>query len=165
LVEEDKKMAAKSNFSVRRSTGRLKRATIGDWVIVFLMLLLIAACILPVMTVLATSLSHHTAVMRREVTFLPVGLQFDAYRDVINDSRFMWSLAWTGIITGIAIVVNLAMTILCAYPLTYESLKGRKVLTVLIIFTMYFGAGLIPTFILFRTLRLLDNPAVLILPV
>ena len=150
--------------AVVKSTGKLKRPTIGDWVIVFIMLLLIAACILPVMTVVATSLSDPTAVMRRDVTFLPVGFQTAAYRDVINDSRFMWSLAWTGIITGIAVVVNLTMTILCAYPLTYDSLKGRKIIMVLIIFTMYFGAGLIPTFILFRTLGLLDHPAVLILP-
>ncbi|MCL2841099.1 MAG: carbohydrate ABC transporter permease [Defluviitaleaceae bacterium] len=147
-----------------RKKGKLKRATIGDWIIVFVMILLILTCILPIMTVVATSLSDPTAVMRRDVTFLPVGFNITAYVDVINDSRFMWSLAWTAIITLIAVVVNLAMTVLCAYPLTYDSLKGRKIITVLIIFTMYFGAGLIPTFILFRTLGLLDNPAVLILP-
>ena len=150
--------------ATRQNTGRLKRATVGDWVIVAIMGLLIIACLLPVITVVATSLSSPEAVMRRDVTFLPIDMHFDAYMSVISDSRFMRSVGWTAIITVIAVVVNLAMTILCAYPLTYESLKGRKILTVLIIFTMYFGAGLIPTFILFRTLGLLDNPAVLILP-
>jgi len=149
---------------VRQNTGKLKRPTIGDWVIVAIMVLLIIACLLPVITVVATSFSSPAAVMRRDVTFLPVEFQVDAYRNVLTDSRFMRSLAWTGIVTAIAVVVNLTMTVLCAYPLTYESLKGRKVLTVLIIFTMYFGAGLVPTFILFRTLGLLDNPAVLVLP-
>ena len=144
--------------------GTLKKPTIGDWVIVAFMLLLIAACILPLMTVIATSLSDPTAVMRRDVTFLPVGLQFDAYRDVLSDARFMRSLGWTGFITFVAVIANLAMTVLCAYPLTYDSLKGRKVITVFVIFTMYFGAGLIPTFILFRNLGLLNHPAVLILP-
>jgi putative aldouronate transport system permease protein len=56
------------------------------------------------------------------------------------------------------------MTVLCAYPLTYNSLKGRKIITFFIIFTMLFGAGLIPTFVLFRNLGLLNNPLVLILP-
>jgi len=144
--------------------SRLKRSTIGDWIIVFVMILLILSCILPILSVVATSLSDTTAIMRREVTFLPVGFQTGAYADVLGDQRFMRSLVFTAIMTFVAVVVNLAMTILCAYPLTYESLKGRKVITVLMIFTMYFGAGLIPTFILFRTLGLLNNPAVLILP-
>jgi len=153
-----------NNKTVSTKKSKLKSAKIGDWVIVGLMALLILACILPVMTVVATSFSDPTAVMRRDVTFLPVGFHTSAYMDVLNDSRFMRSLAWTGIVTVIAVVANLAMTILCAYPLTYESLKGRKIITVFVIFTMYFGAGLIPTFILYRTLNLLDNPAVLVLP-
>jgi len=116
------------------------------------------------MTVVATSFSNTSYIIRRQVTFWPRGFHTYAYRDVLGDARFMWSLAWTGILTGIVVVLNLVMTILCAYPLTYDSLKGRKVITVLIIFTMYFGAGLIPTFMLFRTLGLLNHPLVLILP-
>jgi len=154
-------MSAKT---VRLSTGRLKRATIGDWIIVFIMILLIVSCILPIMTVVARSFSDPTAIMRRDVTFLPIGFHTSAYMDVLGDTRFMRSLSWTAIVTGIAVVANLTMTILCAYPLTYESLKGRKIITVLIIFTMYFGAGLVPTFILFRALGLINNPAVLVLP-
>jgi len=150
--------------AVSAKKGKLKSPKIGDWVIVGFMVLLILACILPMMTVVATSLSDPTAVMRRDVTFLPVGFHTNAYMDVLNDSRFMRSLAWTGILTGIVVVANLAMTILCAYPLTYESLKGRKIITIFVIFTMYFGAGLIPTFILYRRLELLDHPAVLVLP-
>lgn len=149
---------------IRTSTGRLKRSTIGDWIIVAFMLALIAACLLPVITVVATSFSDAHYIARRDVTFLPRGFHTGAYMDVLNDSRFMWSLAWTGIITATAVVVNLTMTTLCAYPLIYDSLKGRKIISVLIIFTMYFGAGLVPTFILFRRLGLLNNPAVLILP-
>ena len=152
------------NKTVRLNTGKLKRATAGDWVIVVMMSLLIVTCILPIMTVVATSFSDPTAIMRRDVTFWPVGFQTGAYMDVLGDARFMRSLIWTGVITVIAVVVNLTMTVLCAYPLTYESLKGRKIITVIIIFTMYFGAGLIPTFILFRSLGLLNNPGVLILP-
>ena len=152
------------NNQVRQNTGKLKRATFGDWVIVFFMLILIASCVLPLLTVVAVSFSDSTYIMRREVTFIPRGFHTDAYRNVLSDARFMRSLAVTAVVTFIAVVVNLAMTILCAYPLTYDSLKGRKVISVLIIFTMYFGAGLIPTFILFRNLGLLNHPAVLILP-
>jgi len=155
-------MNEQTQRTVRKS--RLKRATIGDWVVVLIMCVLILACLLPVLTVVATSFSDASSIIRREVYFWPRGFHTYAYQDVLNDGRFMWALAWTGILTGIVIIVNLFMTILCAYPLTYDSLKGRKTLTVLIVFTMYFNAGLIPTFMLFRTLGLLNSPLVLILP-
>jgi len=163
-VAEDAQMVIPSESKKIISTGKLKRATAGDWVVVVILSLLIISCILPILVVVSTSFSDPTAIMRREVTFLPVGFQTQAYADVLNDSRFMRSLWVTALMTLIAVVVNLTMTILCAYPLTYDSLKGRKIITTLVIFTMYFGAGLIPTFILFRRLNLLNNPAVLILP-
>jgi len=56
------------------------------------------------------------------------------------------------------------MTILCAYPLTYDNLKGKKILNTIIIFTMYFSAGTIPNYILMKDLNLLNNPLSLILP-
>jgi len=138
--------------------------TIGDYLIILLMLILIALCLLPVMNVVASSLSSSTALMRGDVAFLPVEFQLDAYREIFNDARFLRSMAWTAILTAIVVTINLFMTTLCAYPLTYMSLKGRKIITFLIVFTMLFGAGLIPTFVLFRQLGLLQNPLVLILP-
>ena len=149
---------------MKKRKSRLKRATFGDWVIVGIMLLLIISCLLPVLTVVATSFSSPGAIMRREVVFWPVDFHTGAFADVLGDARFMRSLGWTAILTVITVVVNLIMTILLAYPLTFDSLKGRKVITVFVVFTMYFSAGLIPMFILFRQLNLLNSPLVLILP-
>jgi len=56
------------------------------------------------------------------------------------------------------------MTTVCAYPLTYDHLKGRRFFNTLIIFTMYFSAGTIPTYLLIKAVGLLDNPLVLIIP-
>ena len=142
----------------------LKKISIGDVLIIGFMIVLITLCILPIMNVVATAFSSSGAVIRNEVTFFPVEFQTQAFTEVLNDTRFMRSLVWTAILTAIVVVVNLTMTILCAYPLTYMSLKGRKIITFFIIFTMLFSAGLIPSFILFRDLGLLDNPLVLILP-
>ncbi|MCL1925181.1 MAG: carbohydrate ABC transporter permease [Defluviitaleaceae bacterium] len=142
----------------------IKKTTFGDYVIITLMVLLILVCILPVMNVISIALSDAGAIMRREVAFLPVGFNIDTFTTVLGDARFMRSLTWTAVLTAIVVVVNLTMTILCAYPLTFMSLKGRKIISFLIIFTMLFGAGLIPTFVLLRDLNLLNNPLVLILP-
>ncbi|MCL1988487.1 MAG: carbohydrate ABC transporter permease [Firmicutes bacterium] len=144
--------------------GKQRKTDAGDVGIIIFMLFLIALCILPVMNVVATAFSSPGAVMRQAVTFLPVEFQTGSFMDVLSDSRFMRSMAWTGILTAIVVVINLFMTILCAYPLTYDSLKGRKIISLFIIFTMLFSAGLIPAFILFRDLGLINNPLVLILP-
>lgn len=146
-----------------QSSG-IKKTTGGDIFIIILMVLLIILCILPIMNVVATAFSSPGAVSRQDVAFFPVEFQADSIRTVINDGRFMRSLAWTAMLTVIVVVVNLIMTILCAYPLTYMSLKGRKIISFFIVFTMIFSAGLIPTFVLFRDLNLINNPLVLILP-
>jgi ABC-type maltose transport system permease subunit len=88
--------------TVTGKTKRLKRPTIGDWVIVLIMLILIASCLLPVISVVARSLSYPGAIMRREVSFIPVGFHLDAYFDILRDTRFMWSLAWTAILTRLS---------------------------------------------------------------
>ena len=157
-------MNSKTVDSPKKPKSRLHRATIGDWIIVGLMVLLIIVCIMPIMSVVATSLSAPGSIARREVAFWPVNFQIDSYLDVLNTQRFMRSLVWTGILTCIVVVVNLIMTTLAAYPLTYDSLKGRKIITLYMVFTMLFNAGLIPTFVLFRDLNLLNSPLVLILP-
>jgi putative aldouronate transport system permease protein len=56
------------------------------------------------------------------------------------------------------------MTTLCAYPLIYDKLKGRRILSTIIIFTMYFNAGTIPNYLLMKDLGLINNPLVLIIP-
>lgn len=56
------------------------------------------------------------------------------------------------------------MTTICAYPLIYDNLKGRRFINALIIFTMYFNAGTIPTYLLLKDLKLLNRPAVLVIP-
>src|SRR5688500_11244270 len=114
---------------------------IGDWIVAFLCFLLILVCLLPMLNVLARSLSTPEALIRNEVLLWPVGLNFEAYQTVLTDSVYTWSLVWTAILTIIGTVVSMIMTTICAYPLTYDHLKGRKFFNTLIIFTMYFSAG------------------------
>ncbi len=137
---------------------------IGDTIIVFISCLLVLVCLLPMLNLLARSLSSSEALIRNEVMLLPKGLNFNAYRLVLKDPRYTWSLAWTAILTVICTIVSMVMTILCAYPLTYDKLKGRRFLNTLIIFTMYFNAGTIPTYLLLKDLNMLNKPWVLIIP-
>ncbi|GHV37942.1 protein LplC [Spirochaetia bacterium] len=135
-----------------------------DAVIVLILFGVIIVCLLPMVNLLARSLSSPLAIVNRRVSVLPVDFTWESYQYVFKDPSFSRSMLWTAILTAICTLVSLTMTILCAFPLTYDSLKGRKVFNTLIIFTMYFSAGTIPNYILMKSLNLLNNPLVLILP-
>jgi putative aldouronate transport system permease protein len=92
------------------------------------------------------------------------GITMESYRYVFLDPAFTRSMWWTAILTVICTLVSLSMTVLCAYPLTYDNLKGKTLINTIIIFTMYFSAGTIPNYILMKNMGLLDNPLVLIIP-
>jgi putative aldouronate transport system permease protein len=92
------------------------------------------------------------------------GITMESYRYVFMDPAFTRSMWWTAILTVICTLVSLTMTILCAYPLTYDWIKGKTLINTLIIFTMYFSAGTIPNYILMKQMGLLENPLVMIIP-
>jgi putative aldouronate transport system permease protein len=141
-----------------------KSTKTGDIIIASVCFVVILLCVLPLLHVLARSLSSTQAIINRQVAFLPVDLNLDSYRYVFRDPSFSRSLVWTAVLTVICTLWSLAITILCAYPLTYGWLKGKKLINTLIIFTMYFSAGTIPNYILMKDLNLLNNPLVLIIP-
>jgi len=141
-----------------------KNSRLGDAVIVFICILLILVCFLPVLNVFARSLSDPMALVCREVYLWPKNLDVTAYTLVLKDAKYTWSLGWTAILTVICTLLSRTMTTLCAYPLIYQQLKGRKLINSFILLTMYFNAGTIPNFILFKDLGLINQPAVLIIP-
>jgi putative aldouronate transport system permease protein len=144
---------------ITKNTSKL-----GDWTIIVVFILLILVCILPVMNVFARAMSSPDALIRGQVLIWPVGFNLDAFRMVWEDPIYPRALIWTAILTVICTFVSLTLTVACAYPFVYKDLKGRKLINSLLIFTMYFSAGTIPNWLLMRSLNLLDNPLVLIIP-
>lgn len=140
------------------------RYKIGDWCFVIICVLVSIICVLPMLNLLAKSLSSGEYLVRNEVYLLPKGLNFDAYIQVFKNSKYVWAFFWTVILTIICTLVSLTMTTLCAFPLIFEKLIGRGLINVFITITMFFSAGAIPNYLLMKSLGLLDNPLVLILP-
>ena len=136
----------------------------GDLIIAFLLLIVILLCLFPMLTLFARSMSDPMAIVNRKVSFWPVDPTLDSYRFVFRDPSFSRSMLWTAILTVICTITSLVITILCAFPLIDEELKGKTVINTLIVFTMYFSAGTIPNYILMKELGLLNNPLVLIIP-
>ena len=121
-----------------------KRSKAADLAIAFVCLLLIIICLLPMLNILARSLSSTEYILRNQVLLWPKGWNVEAYRLVLTDSKYTWSLAWTAILTVICVGVSMTMTVLCAYPLIYRDLKGRRFFNTMILFTMYFSVGPFP---------------------
>lgn len=137
---------------------------IGDWIIAIICFFIILICLLPLLNVLARSLSSADALIKNKVVLLPVDINFEAYEKILGDSKYVWSLIWTAILTLISTVVSMIMTTLCAYPLIYDKFKGKRFFNTVIILTMYFNAGVIPSYLLMKDLHLMNNPLVLVLP-
>ncbi len=137
---------------------------VWDYVFVVLCLIVSAICIIPMLNLLAKSLSATDYLVRNEVYLLPKGFNFSAYQTVLKDPKYLRAFVWTVTLTIVCTLLSLAMTTLCAFPLIFEKLRGRKAINIFITITMFFNAGTIPNYLLMQKLGLLSNPLVLILP-
>jgi putative aldouronate transport system permease protein len=118
----------------------------------------------PVFYVVSTSLSSPTAIITGRVYFYPVGLTTSAYKHIFRDSSVISSFVFTVQLTILGTVSSLLITALAAYPLTRKQLKGGGVIMKLVVFTMYFSGGIIPTYMVVRGLGLFNSVWSLILP-
>ena len=140
------------------------KSQIGDWIFVVLCAIIAIMCLLPMLNLLARSLSATEYLIKHEVYLWPKGLNFGAYKTVLSDVKYIRAFGWTAFLTLVCTLLSLTMTTLCAYPLIFEQLKGRHFINILITITMFFNAGTIPNYLLMQKLGLLDNPLVLIVP-
>lgn len=118
----------------------------------------------PLYFVLIASISDAAAVLGGQVWLYPKGIHFDAYLRILRQSELMHGYFNTIVYTVIGTAVNIAMTILAAYPLSRPQLAGRGVITAMMVFTMFFSGGLIPTYLLVKSLGMLDTIWALIIP-
>jgi putative aldouronate transport system permease protein len=94
----------------------------------------------------------------------PAGFTLDAYGKVFADQSILRSLYISVIITVLFTVIGMIVTICAAYPLSRKQLKGRSFFTFIFMFTMFFGGGIIPEYMLINSLGMLDSIWSLILP-
>ena len=119
----------------------------------------------PMYYVLIMSLSSPENAAQMNVYVIPKGFCVDAYKVLVQDPE-MWRAYLNTIIYVIPTTILMLTTcVLVAYPLTYKRLMGRKFVNMFLLVPMYFGGGMIPTFLLINKLGLYDNPLSQILPV
>ncbi len=137
---------------------------ISDFVMMAVIVILCATCVLPFIHVAVKSISGNTAVMAKQVYFWPKDITFDAYKRVFGDESMTYSMIFSVIVTVIFTALGMLVCTCAAYPLSKKRLKGKKVITFLLMVPMYFSAGTIPLYLLYQDLHILDTMWVLILP-
>ena len=137
---------------------------VSDAVMMVILVLLCATCVLPFVHLLAKSVSGNSYVIAKQVSFWPKGINFDAYVSIFKDGSMVKSMVYSVWVTLLFTVLGMLVCTCAAYPLSKKRLKGRTFFTFILMFPMYFSAGLIPSYLLFKDLHILDKVWVLILP-
>ena len=135
-----------------------------DTTLLIIIILISLACIIPLIYIAAVSLSSNIAIISKKVFLWPVEINIDAYRAVLTDKSMFNSMVFTVWLTVLCAACSMIITILAAYPLTKKHLKGRNLFLVMIVITMYFSGGMIPDYIIVKSLNLVDKFWALVLP-
>lgn len=120
--------------------------------------------ILPCLHVISKAFSRGTYVTQGAVWFWPRGFQLETIKYILFETPFFTALKNTLIVTGVGTLISVVVSITTAYPLSKPSFKGRKVITLLYVFSMVFFGGLVPAYMVVQMLGILDTYAALILP-
>lgn len=147
---------------------KMQERTVGDWITDIIIFAILIVCVLavlyPIWFIIIASLSDQRMVSTGQVHFWPKGFTLNGYIRVFQDSRI-----WTGYLNTIiyalgGTLLNLCVTLPAAFALSRKEFKLRRPISFFFTFTMYFAGGLIPNYLLFKQLGLLDSGWVFIIP-
>ena len=135
-----------------------------DALIWFVMIFVLLACVLPFLYIIAMSFSSSRAILNNRVSLWPVEFNVEAYRQVFAYPNFFKAYVNTLIYTFFGTLISLCMMVLFAYPLSKNRLKGQSLVMKLVVFSMFFGGGLVPNYLLISSLKLTGTVFAIILP-
>lgn len=131
---------------------------------VFIMLLIIVITLFPVLNILAKSFSDMKNLTQNTVTIYPKGFNVNTYKTIMADNTFWSDYKNTVLYTVLGTAINLFMTTIFAYALSVPRLKGKKFLTMFVVFTMFFNGGMIPNYMVVKGLGMLDTIWAIVIP-
>lgn len=147
-----------------------KRQPSGAWkdrafvIIVYTVIILITLlCLYPLYYTVIASFSDAYDVYSGKVNLLPSGFTTLAYELVFQNKSIWLGYANTIFYTVVGTIFNLILTIPCAYALSKKKIFGRKILTTIFLITMYFGGGMVPTYILYNNLGLINTRTIMVI--
>ena len=154
------KVAHTYSNRIKTSTGE-KIFTVFNYTFITVLCLVM---LYPFWHVVMQSFSSMEETLKGGVFLYPKGFNLDTYRSVFNNPQVYTGFATSIMVTVIGTVLGTLLTAMTAYPLSKSRLRGGKVLMVIVLITMIFAGGMIPSFLLIQELGLMDNRLALILP-
>ncbi|SDS03810.1 putative aldouronate transport system permease protein [Paenibacillaceae bacterium GAS479] len=149
----------------RRNPNKIKQGSVAVDILLYAIALFICLITLyPFYYVMIMSVSSPLEVAAMNVFWFPKGFILDSYELIIRDSRMWWAYSNTIIYVAAGTLLNCLTAVLGAYPLTVRTLKGRKWIIAFLLIPMYFGGGLIPSFLLVNKLGLYNTMFAIIIP-
>ena len=143
--------------------GRKKRIEPFDIAVISILVLLTLVVTYPIYYTIIASFSDYHAVATGRVSLWPVGFQTTAYQAVFENKQIWQGYFNTFIYTIGGTAFNLFLTIPAAYAMSKKKMLGHSAFTWYFLITMYFGGGMIPTYILNKSLGLVNNPMIMII--
>jgi putative aldouronate transport system permease protein len=147
----------------QKSTAGFSEKT-SDFILVALCVVILFIVAYPLYYVLIASVSNPYDVYAGKTFLLPSGFTLDGYKSVFADNSIVTGYINSIKYTVIGTIFSVVMLYLTAYPLSVKDLPGRKAISIFFIITMYFGGGLIPTYLVVKNTGLIDNMWALFLP-
>lgn len=137
---------------------------IFDWIINILMGAIAIMFLIPLVHVVVCSFSSVNQVIAGNVGLFPVDFTIDGYKEVFADEKLWRGFGNSLFYTFVGTIIQVTLQMLCAYPLSRRDFKGRKIINLFLILTMFISGGMIPTYLLISKLRMLNTIWALIIP-
>lgn len=155
----------KENYNMKtKPVKRCREDVIFDTVIFIILTLILFVVAYPLYWVIISSFSDPTAVSAGKVLLSLIGFTLKGYAEVFKNSQVMRGFFNSIVITFVGVCVNLAVTLPTAYALSRDNFSGKKPITVFYMITMFFGGGMIPTYLVVKNMQLLNTIWALVLP-
>jgi putative aldouronate transport system permease protein len=137
---------------------------IVDGIIILFIGIYAVTAILPFIYVIVASITPMAVLAKTRFIIIPKGFSLDSYRYLFSSRTIVRALEVSVFVTVVGTVWNIVMTVLFAYPLAHKTIKGRRIILFMVTFTIMFGGGLIPGYMLIRGLHLINSLGALIIP-
>ncbi|HHV31650.1 MAG TPA: carbohydrate ABC transporter permease [Clostridiales bacterium] len=145
-----------------------KNSSGSDTVFNFIMYGLAVLCLIiilyPLYFIVIASFSDPSAVANGYVWFYPKGFTLEGYQELMKQDNLWVGYRNTILYTAVGTLIGLAVNIPAAYALSWKDLFGKKLLTFLFLFTMFFSGGLVPTYLTVQQFHLYNTFWVMVLP-
>lgn len=151
---------AQYSFGIRKPRFN----TVFDSINYFLVTLVMIVVLYPLVFIISASFSDPYAVLDGRMLLWPVGFTLEGYQKIFQSPDIWRGFANSVVYTVVGTAINIALTIMAAYPLSRKDLVGRNIFTLIFAFTMFFSGGLIPVYLVVKGLGMMNTMWALIIP-